>query len=179
MHSRSLNPRTRSRRRCPAYLPRLPGATPSTLPRPGEGRHHRRRRRLRRQRSWRERTGQPGRASASSSSTSGPTSAATPTTAYDDAGVLVHSYGPHIFHTNSSEVFDYLSRFTAWRPYRHTRARERPTRAPARLPDADQPATPSTRLYGLHARRCRRRRDFLERVREPCEPVRSIRGRRA
>jgi UDP-galactopyranose mutase len=38
---------------------------------------------------------------------------------YDDAGVLVHSYGPHIFHTNSAEVFDYLSRFTAWRPYEH------------------------------------------------------------
>ncbi|MCA1584447.1 MAG: UDP-galactopyranose mutase [Acidobacteria bacterium] len=38
---------------------------------------------------------------------------------YDDAGVLVHKYGPHIFHTNSREVFDYLSRFTEWRPYQH------------------------------------------------------------
>jgi UDP-galactopyranose mutase len=38
---------------------------------------------------------------------------------YDDAGVLIHPYGPHIFHTNSAEVFDYLSRFTAWRPYQH------------------------------------------------------------
>ncbi|MBZ5711661.1 UDP-galactopyranose mutase [Nannocystis pusilla] len=38
---------------------------------------------------------------------------------YDDAGVLVHKYGPHIFHTNSREVFEYLSRFTAWRPYEH------------------------------------------------------------
>jgi UDP-galactopyranose mutase len=38
---------------------------------------------------------------------------------YDDAGVLVHRYGPHIFHTNSRPVFDYLSRFTAWRPYEH------------------------------------------------------------
>lgn len=38
---------------------------------------------------------------------------------YDAAGVLVHKYGPHIFHTNSSEVFDYLSRFTGWRPYEH------------------------------------------------------------
>jgi UDP-galactopyranose mutase len=38
---------------------------------------------------------------------------------YDDEGVLVHKYGPHIFHTNSKEVFDYLSRFTAWRPYEH------------------------------------------------------------
>ena len=38
---------------------------------------------------------------------------------YDDAGVLVHRYGPHIFHTNSGEVFDYLSQFTSWRPYQH------------------------------------------------------------
>src|SRR5262252_5849529 len=38
---------------------------------------------------------------------------------YDDAGVLIHKYGPHIFHTNSSEVIDYLSQFTAWRQYQH------------------------------------------------------------
>lgn len=38
---------------------------------------------------------------------------------YDNEGVLVHKYGPHIFHTNSKEVFDYLGRFTEWRPYEH------------------------------------------------------------
>jgi len=38
---------------------------------------------------------------------------------YDDAGVLIHKYGPHIFHTNSADVFAYLSQFTAWRPYQH------------------------------------------------------------
>jgi UDP-galactopyranose mutase len=38
---------------------------------------------------------------------------------YDEAGVLVHKYGPHIFHTNSRDVYEYLSRFTAWRPYEH------------------------------------------------------------
>ena len=38
---------------------------------------------------------------------------------YDDAGVLIHPYGPHIFHTNSADIFDYLSRFTQWRPYQH------------------------------------------------------------
>lgn len=37
----------------------------------------------------------------------------------DAAGVLVHKYGPHIFHTNSEAVFTYLSRFTSWRPYEH------------------------------------------------------------
>ena len=38
---------------------------------------------------------------------------------YDEAGLLVHKYGPHIFHTSSAVVFEYLSRFTAWRPYEH------------------------------------------------------------
>jgi UDP-galactopyranose mutase len=38
---------------------------------------------------------------------------------YDEEGLLVHRYGPHIFHTNSREVFEYLSRFTSWRPYEH------------------------------------------------------------
>jgi UDP-galactopyranose mutase len=37
----------------------------------------------------------------------------------DQAGVLVHRYGPHIFHTNSAQIFDYLSQFTKWRPYEH------------------------------------------------------------
>jgi UDP-galactopyranose mutase len=37
----------------------------------------------------------------------------------DDDGVLIHQYGPHIFHTNSDEVVSYLSRFTEWRPYQH------------------------------------------------------------
>ena len=42
--------------------------------------------------------------------------------AYDEpneAGILYHKYGPHIFHTNSSQVVDYLSQFTRWRPYEH------------------------------------------------------------
>jgi len=38
---------------------------------------------------------------------------------YNDAGLLVHKYGPHIFHTNALPVFDYLGQFTAWRPYQH------------------------------------------------------------
>ena len=37
----------------------------------------------------------------------------------DDAGVLIHQYGPHIFHTNNKTVFDWLSRFTRWRDYQH------------------------------------------------------------
>lgn len=38
---------------------------------------------------------------------------------YDENGILVHKYGPHIFHTNSKKVVDYLSKFTEWRPYSH------------------------------------------------------------
>ncbi len=37
----------------------------------------------------------------------------------DEAGILYHKYGPHIFHTNSDQVVDYLSQFTEWRPYEH------------------------------------------------------------
>ena len=37
----------------------------------------------------------------------------------DAAGIMVHKYGPHIFHTNSRDILDYLSRFTGWRDYEH------------------------------------------------------------
>jgi len=42
--------------------------------------------------------------------------------AYDEKdahGVLIHRYGPHIFHTNSPEIIEYLGQFTAWHPYEH------------------------------------------------------------
>ena len=38
---------------------------------------------------------------------------------FNNDGILVHKYGPHIFHTNSREVYDYLGQFTTWRPYEH------------------------------------------------------------
>jgi UDP-galactopyranose mutase len=38
---------------------------------------------------------------------------------FDPAGLLMHQYGPHIFHTNAKAIFDHLSKFTAWRPYEH------------------------------------------------------------
>jgi UDP-galactopyranose mutase len=38
---------------------------------------------------------------------------------YDKAGILIHQYGPHIFHTNAKMIFDYLSQFTDWRFYEH------------------------------------------------------------
>lgn len=38
---------------------------------------------------------------------------------YNEHGILVHKYGPHIFHTKSKKIWDYLSQFTEWRPYYH------------------------------------------------------------
>jgi UDP-galactopyranose mutase len=38
---------------------------------------------------------------------------------FNTDGILIHKYGPHIFHTNSKEVFEYLGQFTEWRPYEH------------------------------------------------------------
>ncbi|MCA0401792.1 MAG: UDP-galactopyranose mutase [Proteobacteria bacterium] len=37
----------------------------------------------------------------------------------NEAGILFHQYGPHIFHTNAPSVVEYLSNFTTWRPYEH------------------------------------------------------------
>lgn len=38
---------------------------------------------------------------------------------YNSDGILIHKYGPHIFHTNSKTIVDYLGQFTEWRPYEH------------------------------------------------------------
>ena len=38
---------------------------------------------------------------------------------YNKDGILIHKYGPHIFHTNSKDVFEYLSKFTDWNHYQH------------------------------------------------------------
>ena len=56
----------------------------------------------------------------------------------DQHGVLIHKYGPHIFHTNDRQVFDFLSRFTQWRDYQH--------RVAANIPD---PAHPDRRGWRL------------------------------
>lgn len=38
---------------------------------------------------------------------------------FDEHGVLIHRYGPHIFHTDDKRVYEYLSRYTEWIPYEH------------------------------------------------------------
>lgn len=86
----------------------------------------------------------------------------------DAHGVLVHPYGPHIFHTNSERVFSYLSRFTDWRFYEH--------RVLAEV-DGQLVPLPINRqtlnaLYGLDLDEAGAAA-FLERVRVPRDPIRT------
>jgi len=87
----------------------------------------------------------------------------------DDAGVLIHQYGPHIFHTNSAEIFDYLSRFTKWRPYEH--------RVLAQVNDRLVPMpinrTTLNALYGLDLRSDEQAEAFLASRAEPVERIRT------
>ena len=87
---------------------------------------------------------------------------------YNEDGILIHKYGPHIFHTNSADVFEYLSRFTDWREYQHKV-----------LADVDGMKVPIpinlntiNKLYGLNLN-AHEVKDFFESVREKREPVRT------
>jgi UDP-galactopyranose mutase len=86
----------------------------------------------------------------------------------DRHGMLIHRYGPHIFHTNSDMVSDYLSRFTDWRPYEH--------RVLAVVGGEHYPIpinqTTINRLYGLSLDE-QGVAEFFERVCEPREPIRT------
>jgi UDP-galactopyranose mutase len=85
----------------------------------------------------------------------------------DDAGILVHKYGPHIFHTNAQSVVDYLSRFTAWHPYSHRVLAE----VRGKLVPIPINRTTINRLYGLDLSS-----EALEVwLRERAEPVETVR----
>ena len=84
----------------------------------------------------------------------------------DEHGVLVHRYGPHIFHTNGERIFEYLSRFTQWRPYEH---RVRGVIKGMAYPFPINRDTLNL-LYGLNLDEVEAAA-FFERVREPREPV--------
>lgn len=86
----------------------------------------------------------------------------------DEHGVLVHRYGPHIFHTNAERIFTYLSRFTEWRSYEH-RVRSVVDGTPYPFPINRDTLN---QLYGLDLDEAGAAA-FFERVREPCDPVRS------
>jgi len=84
----------------------------------------------------------------------------------DAQGILVHRYGPHIFHTNAERIFTYLSRFTEWRPYEH--------RVLSSVDGVLYPfpinRTTINQLYGLNLDEAGVA-EFIERVREPREHV--------
>jgi len=87
---------------------------------------------------------------------------------YNDAGILIHKYGPHIFHTNSRDVFDYLSQFTDWREYQHRV-----------LASVDGMLVPIpinldtiNKLYGLSLN-SHEVKDFFEKVREKRDTLRT------
>jgi UDP-galactopyranose mutase len=86
----------------------------------------------------------------------------------DEHGVLIHPYGPHIFHTNSTRVFEYLSRFTAWRFYEH--------RVLAQVGEKLVPIpinrTTLNKLYGLKLDEAGAAA-FLEHVRELRDPIKT------
>ena len=86
----------------------------------------------------------------------------------DQHGVIIHAYGPHIFHTNSKEVFDYLSAFTKWRPYEH--------RVLASVEDQLLPIPINldtvNRLYGLTLDEAGLK-TYFESVRDPRDPIRT------
>ena len=87
---------------------------------------------------------------------------------YNEDDLLVHKYGPHIFHTNASSVVEYLSQFTPWRPYQHRV-----------LASVDGQLVPMpinldtiNTLYGLHLTSFQLE-DFFASVAEPREQIRT------
>lgn len=88
---------------------------------------------------------------------------------HDDAGVLIHRYGPHIFHTNAQRIVDYLSNFTQWRPYEH--------RVLAQVGEQQVPIpinmTTLNALYGLQLRTEEEAAAFLASRAEPVAEIRT------
>lgn len=86
---------------------------------------------------------------------------------YDENGILIHKYGPHIFHTNSKKVFDYLSNFTEWRFYEH--------KVLAVLNGELYPIPINrltiNKLYGLNFQSEKEVTDYFEKVREKRSPI--------
>jgi UDP-galactopyranose mutase len=89
----------------------------------------------------------------------------------DAAGVLIHQYGPHIFHTNSEEIFNYLSRFTDWRPYEHRVLAS----VDGKLVPMPINRTTLNALYGLNLRSDEQAEAFLKSRAEPLEVVKTSR----
>jgi UDP-galactopyranose mutase len=92
--------------------------------------------------------------------------------AYDErnaSGALVHRYGPHIFHTNSAEIFSYLSRFTQWRNYEHRVLAE----VEGKLVPIPINRTTLNALYGLDLTTEEGTADFLALRAEPVDVIKT------
>ena len=87
---------------------------------------------------------------------------------FNDDGILIHKYGPHIFHTNSEDVFEYLSQFTDWREYQH--------RVLANVDGMHVPIPINldtiNKLYGLNLN-SHQLEDFFEKIREKREHIKT------
>ena len=88
---------------------------------------------------------------------------------HDAAGILIHKYGPHIFHTNSDEVARYLSRFTDWRPYEHRVLAE----IDGKLVPVPINRTTLNAVYGLDLQSDEAAEAFLASRAEPVETIRT------
>ncbi|QOW19438.1 UDP-galactopyranose mutase [Lysobacter ciconiae] len=86
----------------------------------------------------------------------------------DGNGIRIHPYGPHIFHTNSRRIFDYLSRFTDWRAYEHRVLAQ----VDGQLVPIPINIDTVNRLYGLELDESTIQ-EFFDRVREPRDPIRT------
>lgn len=87
---------------------------------------------------------------------------------HDNAGVLIHPYGPHIFHTNAKRIIEWLSRFTDWRFYEHRVLAS----VEGQLLPIPINRTTLNRLYGQELDEAAAA-GWLERVREPRESIRT------
>jgi UDP-galactopyranose mutase len=87
---------------------------------------------------------------------------------YNEDGILIHKYGPHIFHTNSSDVFEYLSRFTEWREYQHRVLAS----VDGRLVPIPINLDTINKLYGLNLTSFEVE-EFFEKLAEPCEHIKT------
>ena len=88
---------------------------------------------------------------------------------YDANGLLIHQYGPHIFHTNAERIFDYLSQFTSWRPYEHRVL----AHVDGQLLPIPINRTTLNKLYGVTLSTDREAEDFLAERAEAIESIRT------
>ena len=92
---------------------------------------------------------------------------------HNEDGILVHKYGPHIFHTNSERVYAYLSQFTEWRPFEHRVKAKVETESGTRYLPVPINRTTVNDLYGPDLKTDEECAAFFESVAEKIEECRT------